>query len=118
MDFNINRKPKIHWMFVRQKLTNNTKSCLTRTSFSETESMSSLGGLLGSCSGRMGAAKLKSRHHKQNKEDVVMTSHFEFQPRSLGIILAEVIFVCERPSACDEIHNFKAVLIRLQKLKH
>lgn len=64
--------------------------------------MSSLGGLLGSCSGRMGAAKLKSRHHKQNKDDMVMTSHFEFQPRNLGILLAEVIFVYERPSACDD----------------
>lgn len=64
--------------------------------------MSSLDGLLGSGNG-MGAAKLQSRHHKKSKGDIVMTSHFKFEPRSFGIILAEFILVFERPSACDEI---------------
>ena len=60
--------------------------------------MSSLDGLLGSGGGRMGAAKVKPRYHRQSKDDMVMTSHFEFQPRSFGIIQAEFTSVFEKPS--------------------
>lgn len=73
-----------------------TKSELTRKSFSETESTDSGDGLLGSGSGRMGAARLKSKYDKQSKEDMLMTSHFEFQHRRFGIILAEFIVVFEK----------------------
>ena len=64
----------------------------------------------------MGAAKLKSRLQKQSKENMVMTSHFEFLPRRFGIILAEFIVAFEKPSASDKIHSFKTVLIQLKHL--
>lgn len=80
--------------------------------------MSSADGMLGSGSGRIGAAKLNSRHHKKSKVDMVMRSHFEFQPRRFGIILAEFIVAFEKPSVCDEIHSFKTVSIQLQNLTH